>query len=164
MSKVKPIPEGYRTITPYISLKDAAKAIEFYKEAFNATEIECCHTPDGKVMHAVIKIGDSLLMLSDEMPGSDCCISSPTSLKGTCAMLALYVEDADDLFDRAVKAGAKVHMPLDDMFWGDRYGQLLDPFGHYWSVSTHKEDLTKEEINKRAEAFFAQHASANQCC
>lgn len=158
----KPIPDGYHTITPYICLNQAAKAIEFYQKAFNATVVEKCDAPDGKIMHAVIKIGDSLLMLSDEMPGSDCGVSSPHSLKGISSMICLYVPNADSFFAQAVKAGAKVNMPLADMFWGDRYGQLLDPFGHLWSVATHQVDLTKEELTKAAEAFFSKHS--DHCC
>lgn len=162
MSKVKSIPDGYHTATPYLSMKDAAKAIEFYKQAFGAKEIEKCDSPDGKIMHAVIKIGNSFIMLSDEMPGSDCVISSPTTLKGVSSMIFLYVEDADAVFDQAVKAGAKVAMPIADVFWGDRYGQLEDPFGHFWSVATHKVDMTKEEIAKAAENFFSQYS--DHCC
>lgn len=162
MTKAKPIPEGYHTITPYIAIKDAAKAIEFYQKAFGAKEMEKCLSPDGKIMHAVIKIGNSMLMLSDEMPGSDCGISSPETLKATTSMLFIYVEDADAFFNKAVEAGATVKMPLSDVFWGDRYGQLLDPYGHSWSVSTHKVDMTKEEIAEAAEKFFSD--PANQCC
>lgn len=162
MTKVKPIPEGYHTVTPYLSIKDAANAIEFYKKAFGATEVENCLSPDGKVMHAVIKIGNSMVMLSDEMPGSDCGISSPATLKGATSMLFIYVEDADAFFNKAVEAGATVKMPLEDVFWGDRYGQLQDPYGHSWSVSTHKVDMTKEEIATAAEKFFSD--PANQCC
>lgn len=162
MTKVKPIPEGYHTVTPYIAIKDAAKAIEFYQKAFDAIEVEKCLSPDGKIMHAVIKIGNSLIMLSDEMPGSDCGISSPETLKGATSMLFIYVEDADAFFNQAVREGATIKMPLCDVFWGDRYGQLMDPFGHSWSIATHKVDLTKDEIAKAAEEFFASHA--DQCC
>lgn len=161
-AKVKPIPDGYHTITPYISLSDAEKAIEFYKKAFNAIEIERAEAPNGKIMHAVIKIGDSLLMLSDEMPGSECGISSPKALKGVSAMIHLYVPDVDKFFNQAVKAGAKAVMPVADMFWGDRYGHLQDPFGHMWSVATHTVDMSKKEMAEAAEEFFASHKGS--CC
>lgn len=134
--KVKAIPEGYHTITPYLTLKDAAKAIQFYKAAFGAKEIELNSSPDGRIMNAVLKIGDSLMMLSDEFPEYCSTISPPHSLKGTTAMFHMYVEDVDKAFNKAIKAGAKVKMPLADMFWGDRYGQLEDPFGHLWSLAT----------------------------
>ncbi len=153
--KVKAIPDGYHTVTPFLSLKNATKAIQFYKDALGARVIEKNDSPDGKVMHAVIQIGDSLLMLADEFPQSKCGISSPQSLKGSTTMLHLYVEDVDTAFNKAVKAGAKVIMPVSDAFWGDRYGQLEDPFGHLWSIATHKVDLSKEEITKAAEEFFS---------
>ena len=114
--KVKPIPDGYYTLTPHLSIKDAAKAIKFYKDAFGAKEVEVCDTPDGKIMHAVLKIGNSLLMLADEFPEYGCGISSPKSLKGTTSMLHLYVEDVDASFNKAVKAGAKVIRPVEDQF------------------------------------------------
>lgn len=135
--KVHPIRDGYRTITPHLSLKDAVKGIEFYKDAFGAIEIERHTSEDGQVLHAVIKIGDSLLMIANEFPDQNCGISSPQSLKGTTTLLHLYLEDVDVVFDRAVAAGAKVMMPMTNMFWGDRYGQLEDPFGHAWALSMH---------------------------
>jgi uncharacterized glyoxalase superfamily protein PhnB len=153
--KVKAIPDGYHTVTPFLSLKNCTKAIKFYKEAFGAKEIEVNGSPDGKIMHAVLQIGNSLIMMADEFPESKCGISSPHSLKGSTAMLHLYVEDADAVFNKAVKAGAKVIRPMADQFWGDRYGQFEDPFGHLWSVATHTVDLTKEEVAQAAEAFFA---------
>jgi PhnB protein len=163
MTKVKSIPEGYHTVTPHLSLKNAAKALEFYKEAFGAQILEKCDTPDGKIMHAVIQIGNSRLMIADEFP--QCGITSPQSLKGSSALFHIYVEDVDAFFNKAIKAGGKVVMPIADAFWGDRYGQLSDPFGHYWSVATHKVDLTKEEINKAAEQLFAKPAkSKTGCC
>lgn len=148
--KVKPIPEGYHTITPFLSIKDAAKAIKFYQNAFGAKVVEQHDCPDGKVMHAVIKIGDSMIMLADEFPQSECNLSSPKSVKGTTCMLHVYVEDVDAAFNKAVKAGAKVQRPVTDMFWGDRYGQLEDPFGHLWSISTHIADKTDKEIAEGA--------------
>ncbi|MBA3602063.1 MAG: VOC family protein [Parachlamydiaceae bacterium] len=144
--KVNPIPEGYRTITPHLSLKDAARAIQFYKDAFDAIEIKRHNTDDGQVLHAVIKIGDSLVMIANEFPDQSCGISSPQSLKGTTTLLHLYLEDVDATFDRAVAAGAKVMMPMTNMFWGDRYGQLEDPFGHAWALSMHIFDVSDEDM------------------
>lgn len=152
--KVKPIPEGFHTVTPYLTLKDGAKALKFYKDAFDAQEIEVNHTPDGRIMHAAFKIGDSMIMMSDEFPEFSCGISSPSSLKGTTTLLHIYVEDVDSAFDKAVKAGATVKMPVADMFWGDRYGQLEDPFGHQWAISTHIADLSNDEIEE----------GSQQCC
>lgn len=154
MAKVKPIPEGFHTITPHLVVRGAAEAIEFYTRAFGAQELARSPGPDGKrLMHAEIKIGDSRLMLVDEYPeyGS----KSPQGLGGSPVTIHLYVEDVDAVFDRAVKAGCKVQMALMDAFWGDRYGQLTDPYGHKWSLATHKEDLTREEMAKRAQAFFS---------
>lgn len=154
MATVKPIPEGFRTITPHMVVRDAAKAIEFYKKAFGAEAHICLPGPDGKsVMHAELKIGDSLLMICDEFPGMERWVS-PQSLNGTTMAIALYVEDVDKSFKRAVDAGAKVSMPVMDTFWGDRYGKISDPFGHEWEIATHKKDLTPEEIEKGAEEFF----------
>lgn len=146
--KVKAIPDGYRTVTPFLSLKEAAKAIAFYEKAFDAKVMEKHTTPDNKIMHAVIKIGDSLIMIADEFPEFGCGITSPTSLKGSTVLLHIYVEDVDAAFNKAVKAGAKVQKPLEDMFWGDRYGQITDPFGHLWSLATHKQDLSPDEIEQ----------------
>ena len=153
MSDVKPIPEGMHTVTPHIVCKDAAKAINFYKRAFGAIEIARHNTPDGKIMHAAIQIGDSPLMVVDEFPDWNCL--GPTSLKGTPVTLHLYVEDADAAFARAKEAGARETMPLSDMFWGDRYGKLEDPFGHSWSIATHVRDVTEEEMKKAAENMFS---------
>jgi PhnB protein len=153
--KAKPIPDGYHTVTPYLVVKDGSKALEFYKKAFNAQEMERHDMPDGKVMHATFKIGDSIVMLSDEFPPPQGCgMMAPPAAKGLSMMLHLYVEDVDTSFNRALKAGAKTIRPVEDTFWGDRYGQLEDPFGHRWSISTHKEDLSPEEIEERAQ----------QCC
>jgi PhnB protein len=147
----KPIPDGYHSITPYMTVRDAARAIEFYKQAFGATEKGVMKGPDGKIVHAELRIGDSMIMLGDEMPewGS----LSPLSTGGTGMGLHIYVEDVDTAFDRAVKAGATVEMPVADMFWGDRYGKLADPFGHKWSIGTHKADLTMEEMEKGMKAM-----------
>jgi PhnB protein len=147
MSKVKAIPEGYRTITPYLVVRGANKAIEFYQKAFGAKELFRMPGPDGKVMHAELQIGDSMLMLSEECPGQS---KSPRTLGGTACNIHLYVEDADKLFNQAVSAGAQVRFPVTDMFWGDRYGKLADPFGHEWGLATHKEDVAPEEMAQRA--------------
>jgi uncharacterized glyoxalase superfamily protein PhnB len=152
----KPIPDGFYTITPHMIVSDGAKAIEFYKKAFGAQETGRFMTPDGKgVMHAQLKIGSSMLMLGSEHPPT--CLS-PKSRGGTSVSLFLYVENADALFDRAVKAGCTVKMPMTDQFWGDRYGQVQDPFGHEWSIATHKQDLTEAQIAANAKTFFADMA------
>lgn len=154
MSTVKPIPDGFRTVTPHMVVRDAEAAIEFYKKAFGAEEIMRMPGPDGKgVMHAEIKIGDSIIMMCGEMPQMERWVS-PAKLNGTTMAICLYVPDCDAAFDRAVSAGAKVSMPLTDMFWGDRYGKLTDPFGHEWEIATHKKDLTPEEMGKAAEEAF----------
>jgi PhnB protein len=157
MSKVKAIPEGYHSVTPFLSLKDASKAIKFYKEAFGAKEIEVHQSTDDRIMHAVLKIGDSLIMLADEFSESKCGIASPRSLQGTTIVLHLYVEDADKVFQKAVKAGATVKMPIQDTFWGDRYGQVEDPFGHLWSIATHKVDLTPDQVEKGATEWLEEN-------
>jgi PhnB protein len=150
MGKAKSIPEGYHTATPYLIIKDAAKAIEFYKKAFGATELMRMAQPDGKVGHAEIKIGDSPIMLADEFPemGS----RSPQSLGGSPVSLYLYVDDVDALAKQAEAAGAKVVRPVKDQFYGDRSGSFEDPFGHQWHLATHVEDLAPEELHKRAVA------------
>lgn len=152
---VKPIPEGFHTLTPYLIVNDGAKAIQFYKDAFGASVVSRNAMPDGKIMHAQLKIGDSMLMLSDEFPEQGCPTKAPLSLKGTTAMVNIYSKDVDTLFAKAEKAGAKVLMPLADMFWGDRYGQLQDPFGHIWSIASHIKDVTEEEINEAAADCFS---------
>ena len=151
---VPAIPKGYHTITPYMTVRDAARAIEFYKQAFGAKERGVMKGPDGKVMHAELVIGDSIIMLADEFPefGS----LSPQSTGGSGTGLHIYIEDVDSAFDRAVKAGATVEMPVADMFWGDRYGKLRDPFGHKWSIGTHKADLSMEEMKKGMEETMAK--------
>jgi PhnB protein len=154
-SRIKEIPKGFHTVTPYLTVSDCARAIDFYRRAFGAEELFRLDGPDGKVAHAEIKIGDSIIMLSDEMPGWG---RSPQSLGGTAVDIMLYVEDVDRIFKQAVAAGAKVTMPVDDMFWGDRYGRVTDPFGHSWSLATHKEDVPPEELRKRAQAAMAKTA------
>jgi PhnB protein len=146
---VKPIPEGYHTATPYLTVRGAAKAIEFYKKAFGAQELMRMPGPQGRIGHAEVRIGDSVIMLTDEAPENSTS-RSPEALGGTTASIFLYVDNVDALVSRAVEAGATVTVPLQDMFWGDRFGQLKDPFGHNWGVATHKEDLTPEEIARRA--------------
>lgn len=155
-SRIREIPKGFHTATPHLILTDSARAIDFYKRAFGAEELFRVDGPEGKVGHAEIKIGDSIIMLSDEMPG--CALRSPQSLGGAAGDIFLYVKDVDKVFNQAVASGAKVAMPLTDMFWGDRYGQVTDPFGHSWSLATHKEDVEPEEMRKRAKAAFAKMA------
>ena len=149
-NKVKPIPEGYHTATPYLIVKDAARAIEFYKKAFGATELMRMPGPGGKIGHAEIKIGDSPIMLADEVPGMG--FRSPESLGGSPISILLYVEDVDVVFSEALAAGAKVQKPVADQFYGDRSGGVTDPFGHVWYIATHKEDVSPEEMKKRAAA------------
>ena len=151
---VKPIPEGYHTATPYLIVRQAAEAIEFYKRAFDATELMRLVAPGGEVCHAEIRIGNSPIMLSDETP--EACCRSPQSLGGTATSLMLYVEDVDTQFRQATDAGAKTLKPVQDQFYGDRSGTLADPFGHVWTLATHKEDIAPEEIARRVEAFFKQ--------
>ena len=154
MSKVKPIPDGYHTATPYLVVDGAAKAIEFYKKAFGAEELFTMPGPGGKVMHAEFTIGNSPIMISDEFPEMGA--RGPKALGGSPASILLYVEDVDKTFQQAVAAGATVVMPVADMFWGDRYCKLQDPFGHQWQIATHKEDVAPEEMAKRAGAAMAQ--------
>jgi PhnB protein len=149
------VPEGLHTVTPHLVVRNAAQAIEFYKRAFGAEERSRFEMPVGAIGHAELKIGDSVIFLADEMPapgGSQ----SPQSVGGSTCTLNIYVDDVDKLFDQAVNAGGKSVMPVADMFWGDRYGTLTDPFGHVWSIATHKEDLSNEEIAERAQEFFAK--------
>jgi PhnB protein len=150
----KPVPEGYHTITPQLTLDNAAQAIDWYKKALGAEEISRSPGPDGKIMHAEIKIGNSRVMLNDVMMGQ----KGPLAFGGSPASLWLYVDNSDALFNRAVAAGAKVQMPLADQFWGDRGGAVTDPAGYTWWIATRKEDLTHSEMNQRAADFFKQMA------
>jgi PhnB protein len=147
---VQPIPAGYHTITPYLIVQGGARALEFYKKAFGATEVMRFPDPSGKIGHAEIKIGDSVIMLADEYPEMG--FSSPQALGGAGVSLLLYVEDVDARFKQALAAGAKEMRPVNDQFYGDRSGTLTDPFGHVWTIATHKEDLSPEELQKRAAA------------
>jgi uncharacterized glyoxalase superfamily protein PhnB len=149
------MPPGFHTLTPHLELRSAARAIDFYKAAFGAREIMRSAGPDGrKIMHAQLQIGDSMLLLHDEF--AEAGGESPQSLEGSGVTLHLYVEDVDAAWARAVAAGAKVEMPLGDQFWGDRYGQLVDPFGHRWSIASKKEQLTPEQMRQRAAQYFQQ--------
>lgn len=154
---VKPIPDGYNSVTPYLSIKDAAEAIKFYKRAFGATELFRLLAPDGKIGHAEIRIGNSTIMLAD--PCEAGVFRNPQSLGGSSVALHVYVEDVDTQFAQAVSAGAKAVKPVQDQFYGDRTGTLEDIFGHVWFLASHKEDLTPEEIKQRADAFFKQGAA-----
>jgi uncharacterized glyoxalase superfamily protein PhnB len=150
---VKPIPEGYHSITPFLTVREADRAIDFYRRAFAAEELSRMNGPDGKsVMHAELKIGDSRFFLGDEVPGMDC--RSPQTLGGSPAGIYLYVRNVDEMFRKAVEAGATVKRPLEDMFWGDRTGSVLDPFGHTWDLATHREDVSPEEMQRRGKEFF----------
>lgn len=153
---VKPIPEGYHTLTPYLVCRNVDRAIEFYKQAFGAQELLRMPGPGGKIAHAELKIGDSMLFLSDEFTETGA--GAPESARNLAISLFLYVEDVDAIFNRAVAAGARTEMPVQDMFWGDRYGKLIDPFGHLWSIATHKEDVAPEELQRRSETFFTKAA------
>ena len=146
MPKVKPVPEGMHTVTPHLVCAGAADAIEFYKKAFGAVEEGRLPGPNGRLMHAMIRIGDSAVMLVDEMP--EWGALGPKALKGSPVTIHLYVEDVDAVVKRAVAAGAKITMPLEEMFWGDRYCKLEDPFGHRWSVATHIRDVSREEMRQ----------------
>ncbi len=157
---VNPIPEGFRSVTPYLCVSDAAKAIEFYKEAFGATERFRMEAPGGKIGHAEILIGDSIVMLADEFPELN--FRSPATLGGPSSHFMIYVADVDALVEQAIAAGAKLTKPVNDQFYGDRSGSVEDPFGHHWYISTHIEELTPEEITTRmaAETAQAQQAGA----
>ncbi|PYQ11544.1 MAG: glyoxalase [Acidobacteria bacterium] len=146
---VKPVPEGYHTVTPYLVLRDANRALEFYRKAFGAETKMSMPSPDGRVMHAELKIGDSMVFLSDEFPEMSPETKSPQSAGCVTSAVFLYVPDVDAVFKRAVDAGARVVMRAADMFWGDRYGKVADPFGHHWGIATRKEELTPQEIQKR---------------
>jgi PhnB protein len=151
---VKPIPDGYYTVTPYLVVRGGAEAIEFYKKAFNATEIDRMLAPGGKLGHAEIQIGNSRLMLSDEMPEMGA--KAPETLGGSPVGICLYVEDADAIFKQALAAGAKEERPMKDQFYGDRSGTVRDPFGHQWTISTHIEDVSPEEMGRRMASAMKQ--------
>jgi len=154
-NQIKAVPDGFHTLTPHLVVKGASQAIEFYKKAFGAEEIKRLPGPDGQsLIHAELKIGNSRLLLVDEFPEMDC--RGPKSVGGSPVSIHMFVEDADAAFDKALAAGAEVRMPLADQFWGDRYGVLTDPFGHIWSIATHKENLTPQEIGERAQAAFSE--------
>lgn len=149
----KPIPDGFHSVTPSIMFKNSQKAIEFYQKAFSATLLDILKSPDGQsTMHATIKIGDSIVMMGDEMPGCQ----SAESLGNSPISLYLYTPDADHLFAQAIAAGGEVKWPITDMFWGDRCGTIVDPFGYTWMISTHKQDLNQDQITEGAKAFYAQ--------
>jgi len=152
----KPIPEGFHTVTPALVVRDAAKAIDFYKKALGAQELVRMPGPDGKIMHAELKIGDSVIFLSDENPQMN--VKSPQTLGACTCTLNVYVPNVDETFKQAIAAGGKESMPVADQFWGDRYGTLVDPFGYCWGIGTHKEDLNPQEMGKRAQEFFASMA------
>lgn len=154
---VKPIPDGYHTVTPYFTVRNAAAAIEFYKTAFGAVEVMRFEMPGGGVAHAEIQIGDSKVMFGDENP--DCGNKSPQTLGGTAGGLCIYVEDCDAVFEKALAAGATVMKPMADQFYGDRSGTVIDPFGHAWTVATHKEDVTIDEMKARMAALMQPQAA-----
>ena len=152
MAKVKPIPDGYHSLTPGLIVKGGKKAIEFYKAAFGAKELGVMYHLDGRsIMHAELQIGDSRFFLGDE--SKEMGALAPPTIGGTPVTLNIYTEDCDAMIKRAVAAGATVKMPAADMFWGDRYGKVIDPFGHHWGIATHKEDLTPEQMDKRRIEF-----------
>lgn len=150
--KVNPIPQGYHTATPYLVVRDGRSALEYYQKAFGATNVVVMNGPGDKIGHAEFKIGDSIIMLSEEMGPN----RSPQTLGGSPVSIFLYVEDVDSVYNQAVKAGGKGDMQPQDMFWGDRFGKLTDPFGHNWALATHVEDVAPEEMQKRAQAAMAQ--------
>ncbi|MFC4307881.1 VOC family protein [Steroidobacter flavus] len=154
---VNPIPQGHHSITPYLIIKGASKAIDFYKKAFGATEDMRMASPDGRVGHAEISVGDSKIMLADEMPEMG--HRSPQSIGGTGVSMMLYLDKVDDVFKRAIAAGAKELQPVKDQFYGDRSGTLQDPFGHVWTVATHVEDVPPDEMRRRAEEFMKKAAT-----
>ncbi len=156
---VSPIPPGSNTISIYLIVKNANAALEFYEKAFGGTGTECMFAPDGSVMHGEIKIGNSTVMLSQENPQWD--MKSPETLGGSPASIHMYVEDCDAAFQKAIDAGCTQVAPVTDMFWGDRYGKVEDPFGFQWGIATHIEDVSIEEMQKRSEAWFSQMANGD---
>jgi uncharacterized glyoxalase superfamily protein PhnB len=155
---VKPVPDGYHSLTPFIIVTDIAAAMDWYKKAFKATDLTRMTGPDGAVMHGEMQIGNSRFMLGTECP-TDAHSKAPMTLGGTTMGVLIYVDKVDDVFAHAVKSGAEAVMPVTDMFWGDRYGQIRDPFGHSWSIATHTADLTPAQIQKNMEAFCAEMAA-----
>ena len=151
--KAKAVPDGFHTLTPHITVRDADKALEFYKNALGAEVLNVARMPDGKVIHAALRIGDSMLMLNDEFPEMGGL--SPLSTGGAGVTIHIYTENVDEAFNRAVAAGAKVAMPLMDQFWGDRYGIVSDPFGHKWSIATHIKDMSFEEMQRAGDEAMA---------
>jgi uncharacterized glyoxalase superfamily protein PhnB len=158
--KVSPIPPGFHSLTAQLTVRDGKAALEFYKKAFGAEVKNVHYAPSGKIMHALLKIGDSSLMLADEFP--DWGVLSPKGFGGTAATINLYVEDVDAVFNQAVAAGAEVKMPIADQFWGDRYGQVEDPSGHKWAIATRKEELSEEELMRRAQEAMAEMPGGSQ--
>jgi PhnB protein len=154
----KPIPEGYHSVSPYLAVEDAARAIEYYTKAFGAKEVVRMDAPEGKIGHAELEVGDSRIMLSDPFPQAS--TRPPKELGGTSASVFLYVEDVDTVVKRAVDAGATVTMEVADQFWGDRFGTITDPFGHVWSIATHVEDVPPEEMAERAKHAMAGMGSS----
>jgi len=151
--QVKAVPPGFHTLTPHLVVRNAEQALEFYKNAFGAEVLHVAHMPDGKVMHASLRIGDSMLMLNDEFP--DYGTLSPLSTGGSAVTIHIYTENVDAAFNRAVSAGAQVKMPLADQFWGDRYGVVVDPFGHKWSLGAHIKDMSPEEMQREQDRAMA---------
>lgn len=152
-NKVQAIPAGFHTLTPHLVVRNAAEALEFYKKALGAEVLNVAKMPDGRIMHAALRIGDSMLMLNDEMPEHGAL--SPLAHNGTGVTIHIYTEDADGAFNQAVSAGAHVRMPLMDQFWGDRYGVVSDPYGHQWSIASHVKDVSPEELQKAQDAMAA---------
>lgn len=161
MTNVKSIPQGFHTVTPSLTIRGAAEAIEYYKKALGAKELMRMPGPGGKIMHAELQIGDSIIFLADEFPeyGTS---RAPQTLGGSTASLNIYVEDVDTAFNKAISAGGKVNMPVADMFWGDRYGTFTDPYGHQWGIATHKEDVSPQDMERRMKDFSAQMAQQAQ--
>lgn len=158
-NQVKPVPEGYRTMTPNLVCRNAARAIEYYMTAFGATELRRAPGPNGEIMHAELQIGDSKFFINDTTSKTP--VPNPGEGVSNPMYIHLYVPDADAIFNRAVKGGARVDMPLQDMFWGDRYGKLTDPFGQQWGIATHIEDVAPEDMKRRQDAFFSKAAGQN---
>lgn len=159
---VKPVPEGYHTVTAYLVQRDTKRALEFYGKAFGAETKMSMSGPGGRIVHAEIKIGDSMVFMSDEWPEMSPETKSPQAAGCVTGTIFLYVPDVDSVFKRAVDAGARVVMPVTDMFWGDRFGKIADPFGHHWGIATHKEDVTPEEMKKRQAEWQKSMAQGKQ--